>query len=57
MTHELFGKEVKTAQIQIAISLGLIGNFACSFLHYDPGNNVFKAAMKKQEYESLSDEL
>ena len=28
--------------------------FSCSFLHYDPGNNAFKAAMNKQEYGSLS---
>ena len=51
------GGEVKTAQIQIAISQGLTRIFACGFLHYDPGNNAFKAAMKKQEYESLSVEL
>ena len=36
---------------------GLTGIFARSFLHYDPGNNAFKAVMKKQEYESLSVEL
>ena len=48
---------VKTTQIQIAISQGLIGIFACGFLHYDPGNNAFKAVIKKQEYESLSLEL
>ena len=45
--------EGQTTQIQIAISQGLIGIFACSFLHYDPGNNAFKAVMKKPEYESL----
>ena len=50
-------KKVKTAQIQIAISRGLTGIFACGFLHYDPGNNAFKAAVKKQEYGSLSVEL
>ena len=32
----LFRKKVKTAQIQIAISQGLIGIFACGFLRYDP---------------------
>ena len=32
---KLFGKKVKTAKIQIAISLGLIGIFACGFLPYD----------------------
>ena len=52
--HELFGKEVKTTQIQIAVSLGLIGIFACGFLHNDPWNNAFKVVMKKQEYKSLS---
>ena len=29
-------KEGQTAQIQIALSQGLIGIFACGFLHYDP---------------------
>ena len=50
-------KKVKTAQIQIAISWGLNGIFACGLLHYDPWNNAFKAAVKKQEYKSLSFEL
>ena len=50
-------KEVKTAQIQIAISQGLNEIFACGFLHYDLWNNAFKAAVKKQEYKSLSFEL
>ena len=50
-------KDGQTAQIQIAISQGLTGIFACGFLHYDHGNNAFKAEMKKQEYESLSFEL
>ena len=43
------GKKVKTAQIQITISQGLIGIFACGFLQYDPLNNAFKAVMKKQK--------
>ena len=30
------GKTVNSAQIQIAISQGHIGSFACGFLHYDP---------------------
>ena len=54
---KLFAKKVKTAQIQIAIAQGLNGIFACGFLHYDPWNNAFKAAVKKQEYKSLSFEL
>ena len=45
------------AQIQIAISRGLIGIFACGFLHYDPLNNAFKSVMKQQECKSLSFEL
>ena len=45
------------AQIQIAISQGLIGIFVCGFLHYDPWNNAFKSVMKKQECKSLSFEL
>ena len=53
---KLFGK-VKTAQIQIAISQGLIGIFAGGFLCYDPWNNAVKAVMKKQKYKSLSFEL
>ena len=48
---------LKTAQIQIAIPQGLNEFFACGFLHYDPWNNAFKAAVKKQEYKSLSSEL
>ena len=55
--HELFGKKVKTVQIQIAISHGLTGIFACGFLRYGPWNNAFKAVMKKQKYKSLSFEL
>ena len=47
----------KTAQIQIAISQGLIGIFACGFLRYDPWSNAVKAVMKKQKYKSLSFEL
>ena len=54
---KLFGKTVKTAQIQIAIYQGLTGIFACGFLHYDPWNNAIKAVMKKQKYKSLSFEL
>ena len=40
------------AQIQIAICQGLTGIFLCSFLHYDPWNNVFKSVMKKRECKS-----
>ena len=54
---KLSGKKVKTAQIQIAISQGLVGIFACGFLQYDPWNNSFKAVMKKQRYKTLSFEL
>ena len=42
-------KEGQTAQIEIAISQGLIEIFACGFLPCDPWNNAFKAAMKKQK--------
>ena len=54
---KLFGKKVKTAQIQIAISQELIGIFACGFLRYDPWNNAIKAVIKKQKYKSLSFDL
>ena len=54
---KIFGKKVKTAQIQIAISQGLIDFFSYGFLQYDPWNNAFKAVMKKQKCKSLSFEL
>ena len=50
-------KKVKTAQIQIAISQGLTGIFACGFLRYDPWSNAVKIVMKEQKYKSLSFEL
>ena len=54
---ETVWKEGQNCSIQIAISQGLIGIFACSFLRYDPWNNAVKAVMKKQNYKSLSFEL
>ena len=54
---KMFGKKVKTGQIQIAVSQGLIGIFACGFLRYDLWNNAVKAVMKKYKYKSLSFEL
>ena len=52
---KLSGKKVKTAQMEIAVSQGLIGIFAC--MQYDPWNNAFKAIMKKQKYKTLSFDL
>ena len=60
--HELFEncseRRLKLpGQIQIAISQELTGILACSFLWYDPWNNVVKAIIKEQKYNFLSFEL